>query len=44
MRLRTLISSVSTALVLAVAGSFFLGDERFSRLWFAAGWGLASPA
>ena len=38
---RTLISSVSTALVLAVAASFFLGDERFSRLWFGAGWGLA---
>ncbi len=40
-RLRTIVSSVSTALVLAVAGSFFLGDERFSRLWFAAGWGFA---
>src|SRR5262245_24962875 len=34
-RLRTLVSAVSTALVLAVAASFFLGDERFSRLWFA---------
>jgi exopolysaccharide biosynthesis polyprenyl glycosylphosphotransferase len=40
-RLRTLVSAVSTALVLAVAASFFLGDERFSRLWFAYGWGVA---
>ncbi len=40
-RLRTIVSSVSTALVVAVAGSFFLGDERYSRLWFAAGWGFA---
>jgi exopolysaccharide biosynthesis polyprenyl glycosylphosphotransferase len=40
-RLRAITSAVSTALVLTVAASFFLGDERFSRLWFAAGWGLA---
>ncbi len=32
------LSSVSTALVLAVAAAFLLGDQRFSRLWFAAGW------
>jgi len=40
-RTQLIISAVSTALVVAVAASFFLGDERFSRLWFAAGWLLA---
>jgi exopolysaccharide biosynthesis polyprenyl glycosylphosphotransferase len=40
-RLHAIISSVSTALVLAVTVSFFLGDQRFSRLWFAAGWASA---
>src|SRR5581483_125599 len=32
------LSSVSTALVLTVTAAFLLGDQRFSRLWFAAGW------
>ena len=41
LRLRTLTSAVSTSLVVVVAGSFFLGDERFSRLWFVYGWGFA---
>jgi exopolysaccharide biosynthesis polyprenyl glycosylphosphotransferase len=40
-RFHVVVSSVSTALVLTVAVSFFLGDQRFSRLWFAAGWGFA---
>jgi exopolysaccharide biosynthesis polyprenyl glycosylphosphotransferase len=40
-RLHAIISSVSTALVLAVTASFFLGDQRFSRLWFAVGWAAA---
>jgi exopolysaccharide biosynthesis polyprenyl glycosylphosphotransferase len=40
-RLHLIVSAVSTALVLAVAVSFLLGDQRFSRLWFAAGWGFA---
>lgn len=40
-RLHLIVSSVSTALVLAVAVSFLMGDQRFSRLWFAAGWGFA---
>ncbi|MGH6915705.1 MAG: sugar transferase, partial [Geminicoccales bacterium] len=40
-RLHFVVSSVSTALVLAVAVSTLLGDQRFSRLWFAAGWGIA---
>jgi exopolysaccharide biosynthesis polyprenyl glycosylphosphotransferase len=38
---QVIISAVSTALVLAVTASFFLGDQRFSRLWFVAGWALA---
>lgn len=37
-RLRTVVSAISTSLVLAVALSFFLGDQRFSRLWYGAGW------
>jgi exopolysaccharide biosynthesis polyprenyl glycosylphosphotransferase len=40
-RLHLVLSSVSTALVISVAVSFFLGDQRFSRLWFAAGWAFA---
>src|SRR5581483_6818952 len=35
------VSSVSTALALVVTASFFLGDQRFSRLWFAAGWAFS---
>src|SRR5579884_2381379 len=38
MRLRGVIASISTALVLAVTISYFLGDQAFSRLWFASGW------
>lgn len=37
-RLQAITSAVSTALVLVVALSYFLGDQRFSRLWFATGW------
>jgi exopolysaccharide biosynthesis polyprenyl glycosylphosphotransferase len=37
-RLQMVVSTVSTALVMTVAASFFMGDFRFSRLWFAAGW------
>lgn len=36
-RMREIISSSSTALVLAITASFFLGDQAFSRLWLAAG-------
>src|SRR5438445_7281092 len=37
-RLRSIISSSSTALVLAVTVSYFLGDQAFSRLWLTSGW------
>jgi exopolysaccharide biosynthesis polyprenyl glycosylphosphotransferase len=40
-RLHTSVSAVSTALVLSVALSYFIGDAAFSRLWFATGWALA---
>jgi exopolysaccharide biosynthesis polyprenyl glycosylphosphotransferase len=40
-RLRGTISSSSTALVLAVTVSYFLGDQAFSRLWLASGWALS---
>jgi exopolysaccharide biosynthesis polyprenyl glycosylphosphotransferase len=40
-RLEAIVSAVSTALVLTVAVSFFIGDQRFSRLWFAVGWAFA---
>jgi len=40
-RCQVIVSAVSTALVLAVTLSFFSGDQRFSRLWFAVGWALA---
>ncbi len=43
-RLHAVVSSVSTALVVAVAMSFFFEDQRFSRLWFAAGWAFAVVA
>ena len=39
--LHLIVSTVSTALVVAVATSFFLGDPHFSRLWFAFGWVFA---
>jgi exopolysaccharide biosynthesis polyprenyl glycosylphosphotransferase len=41
LRMRDILSSSSTALVLAITASFFLGDQAFSRLWLAAGWLLA---
>ena len=41
-RLHAVVSAVSIALVLAVVVSFFLGEQRFSRLWFAAGWSIAA--
>src|SRR5690606_15560881 len=41
-RFQMIVSTVSTALALTVTASFFLGDQRFSRLWFAAGWGFAA--
>jgi exopolysaccharide biosynthesis polyprenyl glycosylphosphotransferase len=40
-RAQLVVSTISTALALMVTCSFFLGDQRFSRLWFAAGWGLS---
>ncbi|MCC6173985.1 MAG: sugar transferase [Chloroflexi bacterium] len=40
-RLQLVVSTVSTALALSVTASFFLGDQRFSRLWFAAGWAFS---
>jgi exopolysaccharide biosynthesis polyprenyl glycosylphosphotransferase len=40
-RLRGIASSVSTALVLSVTVSYFLGDQAFSRLWLASGWLMA---
>lgn len=40
-RLHTIVSSLSTALVVAVAVSYFLGEQSFSRLWFASGWAIA---
>jgi exopolysaccharide biosynthesis polyprenyl glycosylphosphotransferase len=40
-RLHTIVSAVSTALVVELTLSFFVGDQAFSRLWYAAGWILA---
>jgi exopolysaccharide biosynthesis polyprenyl glycosylphosphotransferase len=40
-RLRMIASTVSTALALTVTAAFFLGDYRFSRLWFTVGWALS---
>jgi exopolysaccharide biosynthesis polyprenyl glycosylphosphotransferase len=40
-RLRSIASSGSIALVLAVTVSYFLGDQAFSRLWLASGWAAA---
>jgi exopolysaccharide biosynthesis polyprenyl glycosylphosphotransferase len=40
-RLRGIVSSSATALVLAVTASYFLGDQAFSRLWLATGWAAA---
>jgi hypothetical protein len=40
-RIHLVVSAISTSLVLAVMISFALGDQRFSRLWFAAGWAFS---
>jgi exopolysaccharide biosynthesis polyprenyl glycosylphosphotransferase len=40
-RLHTVVSAISTALILTVTISYIVGDQRFSRLWFAAGWAFA---
>lgn len=40
-RLRGIVSSSATALVLAVTASYFLGDQAFSRLWMASSWATA---
>jgi exopolysaccharide biosynthesis polyprenyl glycosylphosphotransferase len=40
-RLRDIASSISTAVLLVVTASFFLGDQSVSRLWLAAGWAAA---
>jgi exopolysaccharide biosynthesis polyprenyl glycosylphosphotransferase len=40
-RLRGIASSTSTALVLVITLSYFLGDQAFSRLWLASGWAAA---
>jgi exopolysaccharide biosynthesis polyprenyl glycosylphosphotransferase len=40
-RLQMTVSTVSTALALTVTAAFFLGDHRFSRLWFTVGWALS---
>jgi exopolysaccharide biosynthesis polyprenyl glycosylphosphotransferase len=37
----TILSAFSTALVLVVAASYFVGDQPFSRVWFATGWAFA---
>jgi exopolysaccharide biosynthesis polyprenyl glycosylphosphotransferase len=39
-QLYAILSSVSIALVLAVTLAFFIGETSYSRVWFAAGWGL----
>jgi len=44
MRLRGIVSAASTALVLAVMVSYFLGDQAFSRLWLASGWAASVMA
>lgn len=43
-RLRIIVASISTALVVASAISFFLGDQRFSRIWLGSGATLATLA
>jgi FlaA1/EpsC-like NDP-sugar epimerase len=40
-RFQMVLSTVSTALALTVTAAFFLGDHRFSRLWFTVGWALS---
>ena len=41
-RLHVVVSAISTSLILTVMLSYALGDQRFSRLWFAAGWAFAA--
>jgi exopolysaccharide biosynthesis polyprenyl glycosylphosphotransferase len=41
-RLHAVVSATSVALIVAVTISYALGDQRFSRLWFAAGWTFAA--
>ena len=41
-RARGIVSSLSTALVLSVATSFFSGEQAFSRLWLSSGWLVAA--
>jgi exopolysaccharide biosynthesis polyprenyl glycosylphosphotransferase len=40
-QLQAIASSLSTALVIVVTTSYFMGDKEYSRLWFAGGWALA---
>jgi exopolysaccharide biosynthesis polyprenyl glycosylphosphotransferase len=40
-RLQMIVSTLSTALALTVTAAFFLGDHRFSRLWFTVGLALS---
>ena len=37
-RLRSVVSSSATGLVLTVAASYFIGDQTASRLWLTTGW------
>ena len=41
-RLQVVVSAISTSLILTVTISYAIGDQRFSRLWFAAGWVIAA--
>ena len=41
-QLHIVVSAISTSLILTVTISYALGDQRFSRLWFATGWAFAA--
>jgi exopolysaccharide biosynthesis polyprenyl glycosylphosphotransferase len=41
-RLQMVVSALSTSLILTVTISYALGDQRYSRLWFATGWAVAA--
>ena len=41
-RVHLVVSSLSTALLLAITLTFFSGEVRFSRIWVAGGWSLAT--
>ena len=43
-RVHLVISSLSTALLLAITFSFYAGEARFSRIWVAGGWTIATVA